>query len=152
MNDHCPFPNLLAYRDTNLAFARHSFSLSFVPHEMSLNIDINRILPVKFSGVSSNLNSKRLTSSLSCNVLNPGKIFHSNSIGSPSILSKFLYFEEDFNHPNLSDWFWLWLGWFGEFYMLNFSTRPLNEFTDWLLFNCRTQFIIPSSPIVIVSQ
>ena len=31
------------------------------------------ILPVKFSGVSSNLNSKRLTSSLSCNVLNPGE-------------------------------------------------------------------------------
>ena len=34
--------------------------------------------------------------------------------------------------------------------MLNFSTRLLNEFTDWLLFNSRTQFIIPSSPIVIV--
>ena len=67
----------------------------------TLNIDMNRILLVKFSGVSFNLNSKRLTSSLSCNVLNPGKIFHSNSIGSPSILSKFLYFEEDFNHPNL---------------------------------------------------
>ena len=28
--------------------------------------------------------------------------------------------------------------------MLNFSTRLLNEFTDWLLFNCRAQFIIPS--------
>ena len=28
--------------------------------------------------------------------------------------------------------------------MLNFSTRLLNEFTDWLLFNCRTQFIISS--------
>ena len=101
INDHCPFPNLLAYRDTSLAFARHSFSFSFVPQETSLNIDINRILPVKFSGVSSDLNTKRLTSSLSCNVLNPGKIFHSNSIGSPSILSKCLYFEEDFNHPNL---------------------------------------------------
>ena len=76
----------------------HLFSLSLVPQELSLNIDINRILPVKFSGVSSNFNSKHLTSSLSCNVLNPGKI---NSIGSPSILSKFRYFEEDFNHPNL---------------------------------------------------
>ena len=32
---------------------------------MSLNIDTERILPVKFSGVSSDLNSKRLTSSLS---------------------------------------------------------------------------------------
>ena len=29
------------------------FSLSLVPQEMSLNIDINKILPVKFSGVSS---------------------------------------------------------------------------------------------------
>ena len=36
--------------------------------------------------------------------------------------------------------------------MLNFSTRLLNEFTDWLLFNCRTQLIIPSGPIVIVSS
>ena len=90
MNDHYPFPNLLAYKDTRRAFARHSSSLSFVPQEMSLNIDINRILPVKFSGVPPNLYSKLLTSSLSCKLLNPGKIFHSNSIGSPSILSKFL--------------------------------------------------------------
>ena len=36
--------------------------------------------------------------------------------------------------------------------MLNFSTRLLNEFTDWLLFNCRTQLTIPFGPIVIVSQ
>ena len=49
MNDHCPFPNLFAYRETSLAFARHSFSLSFDPQEMSLNIDKNMILPVKFS-------------------------------------------------------------------------------------------------------
>ena len=56
------FPNLFAYRETRLAFATHSFSLSFDPQEMSLNIDINMILPVKFSGVSSNLNNKRLTS------------------------------------------------------------------------------------------
>ena len=41
MNDHCPFPNLFAYRETSLAFARHSFSLSFDPQEMSLNMDIN---------------------------------------------------------------------------------------------------------------
>ena len=95
------FPNLLAYEDTSREFARHSY-LSFVPQEMSLNIDINRILPVKFSDVSPNLYSKLLTSSLSCNVLNPGKIFHSNCIGSPSILSKPPQPREDFNHPNLS--------------------------------------------------
>ena len=68
----------------------HSVTLSFVPQEMSLNIDINRILPVKFTSVSTNLYSKLLTLSLSCNVLNPGKIFHSSAIDSPSILSKFL--------------------------------------------------------------
>ena len=82
MSDHCPFPNLLAYKDTSRAFARHSFSLSFVPQEMSLNIDINRILPLKFSGVSPNLLGKSLTLSQSCNVSNPGKMFHSNSVGS----------------------------------------------------------------------
>ena len=30
MNDHCPFPFFLAYKDTSRAFARRSFSLSFV--------------------------------------------------------------------------------------------------------------------------
>ena len=34
--------------------------------------------------------------------MNPGKIFHSNSIGSPSILSKALYSGELLNHVNLS--------------------------------------------------
>ena len=48
MDDRCPVPNLLAYKDTTRACARHSFSLSFVPQEMSLNIDLNRILPVNF--------------------------------------------------------------------------------------------------------
>ena len=57
-----PFPNLLAYRDTRLAFDMHSFSLSLDPQEMSLNIDMNMILPEKFSGVSPNLNSELLTS------------------------------------------------------------------------------------------
>ena len=37
-----------------------------------------------------------------CNVVNPGKIFHSNSIGSPSIVSKALYSGELLNHVNLS--------------------------------------------------
>ena len=52
--------------------------------------------------------------------------------------------------PSITDWFGFWLGWLGEFYVLNFSKRLLNEFTDWLLFNCRTQFIISFGPIVIV--
>ena len=88
MNDQCPVPNFLAYKDTTRACARHSGSLSFVPQEMSLNIDINRILPVKFAGVSPNMLSKSLTLSQSCNVSNPGKMFHSNSVGSPLIPSK----------------------------------------------------------------
>ena len=62
MNDHCPVPNLFAYKDTTIACARHSSSLSFVPQEMSFNIDINRIIPVKISGVSPKLLSKPLTS------------------------------------------------------------------------------------------
>ena len=61
MNDHCPSPYFLAQKDTSRAFAKHSFSLSFVPQDMSLNIDMNRILPVIFSGVSPNLLSKLLT-------------------------------------------------------------------------------------------
>ena len=101
MNVHCPFPNLFAYRVTRLAFDRHSFSLSLDPQDISLNIVINIILLVKFSGVSPNLNSKHLTSSLSCNVLSPVNVFHSKSIGSPSILSKFLYSGDDLSHPNL---------------------------------------------------
>ena len=73
INDHCPVPNLLAYRNTSRAFVRYFSSSSIVPQETSLNIDINRILPVKLSGVSPNLYSKLLTSSLRCNVLNLGK-------------------------------------------------------------------------------
>ena len=57
INDHCPFLNFLAYRDTRLAFARHSVSLSIDLHEMLLNIYMNMIFPLIFSGVSFNLNS-----------------------------------------------------------------------------------------------
>ena len=60
MNDHCPAPNLNAYRETSSAFDSHSILLSFDPHEMSLNIDMKMILPVRFSGVSFNLNSNSL--------------------------------------------------------------------------------------------
>ena len=69
----------------------HTFFLSFVPQKMSFNIDMNRrILPVKFSGMLPNLLSKSLNFPQSCNVSNPGKMFHSNSVGSPLIPSKFL--------------------------------------------------------------
>ena len=55
MNDHCPIPNFFAYKETTLAYAKHSLSLLLPSQEMSLNIDINKILPVKVSGSSPNL-------------------------------------------------------------------------------------------------
>ena len=69
--------------ETTFAFAKHSSSLPFLSQEMSLNIDIKRILPVKVSGVSPNLLSRSMTLLQSRNVVNPGNMFHSNSVGSP---------------------------------------------------------------------
>ena len=40
------------------AFLKHSSLLSFLSQEMSLNIDINRILPVKVAGVLSQIAQK----------------------------------------------------------------------------------------------
>ena len=77
------------------------FSLSFDPQEMSLNIDIIMILHVKFSGVSSNVNNKLLTSSLSCNVLYLGKYSARIPVAHRRFCQSFCNFEEDFNHPNL---------------------------------------------------
>ena len=81
INDHCPTPILLATTLTTLAFATHSSSLPLPSQEMSLNIDINRILPVKVSGSSPKLLSRSVTLPQSCIVVNPGKMFHSNSVG-----------------------------------------------------------------------
>ena len=61
MNDHCPIPNLLASTLTTPAFAKHSSLLPFLSQEMSLNIDINRMLPVKVSGVCPKSLSRSLT-------------------------------------------------------------------------------------------
>ena len=78
INDHCPIPNFFASTLTALAFAKHSSLLPFLSQEMSLNIDINRILLVKVSGASPKSLSGSLTLPQSCNVVNPGKMFHSN--------------------------------------------------------------------------
>ena len=48
-----------------------------------MNIEINRILPVKVSGVCPKELRRLLILSQSCNDVNPGKIFHSNSVDSP---------------------------------------------------------------------
>ena len=69
---------------------------------MSLNIDMKKIRPVKSSGSTPIFDSNSWTSRTSCNEVNPGKIFHSNSVGSPSIVSKVLYCDELLNHVNLS--------------------------------------------------
>ena len=53
---------------------------------------------------------------------------------------------------SITDWIGFGLGWFGRFNTWYFSKRLLNEFPNWLLFNCRTQLIIPSGPIMIVFQ
>ena len=69
---------------------------------MSLNIDMKIIRPVNLSGVTLHLDSNSWTLLQSCNVVNPGKIFDSNSIGSPSTVSKALSFGELLSHVNLS--------------------------------------------------
>ena len=54
--------------------------LSFSSTTMSLNIDMNRILPAQLSGVCPKELSRLLILSQSCSVVNPGKMFYSNSI------------------------------------------------------------------------
>ena len=99
VNDQCPAGHLFANRDTSVKLAIHSVSLSLLLHMMSLNIDMKVIRPWSCSG-SPYLLLNFWTSRTSCNVVNPGKMFHSNSIGSPSIVSKFLYCDESLNHSN----------------------------------------------------
>ena len=52
---------------------------------------MKRILPGKASGVCPKELSRSLILSQSCNVVNPGKIFHSNSADSPLMSSKSLF-------------------------------------------------------------
>ena len=60
------------------------------------------IRPLNCSGDSLILDMNSWTLLQSCSVVNPGKIFHSNSTGSPSIVSKALSCDELLNHVNLS--------------------------------------------------
>ena len=85
--------------ETSVESAIHSFSLSLFHHAMSLNIDMKMIRPWNCSG-SPTLLMNFWTSRTSSIVVNPGKIFHSNSIGSPSIVFKVLYCDESLNHSN----------------------------------------------------
>ena len=65
---------------------------------MSLNIDMKMIRPVNSSGCLLIFDRNSSTLSMSCNVVNPGKLFHSNS---PSIVSKALC-DEFLNKLNFS--------------------------------------------------
>ena len=98
-NDQRPAGNLFANKDTSVELAIHSCSLSLLPHMMSLNIDMKIIRPWNCSG-SPILFMNFWTSWTSCNVVNPVKTFHSNSSGSPSIVSKVLYCGESLNQTN----------------------------------------------------
>ena len=69
---------------------------------MSLNIDMKITRPVKSFGSVLIFDRNSWTLLQSCNVVNPWIIFHSNSIGSPSIVSKVLCSDELLNHINLS--------------------------------------------------
>ena len=68
---------------------------------MSLIIDIKIIRPWNCAGSAISFMNFG-TSSTSSNVVNPGKLFHSNSIGSPSMVSKVLYCGVSLNQSNCS--------------------------------------------------
>ena len=74
-NDHLPGENLLALIETRLALNSHSCSLSFDHHEMSSNIDMKIIHPVKSCGCMLIFDKNSWTLLQSCNVVNPEKNF-----------------------------------------------------------------------------
>ena len=71
-NDQRPAGNLFANKDTSVASAIHSCSLSLVHHMMSLNIDMKIFRLVNCDG-SPILVMNSWTLLMSCNVVNPGK-------------------------------------------------------------------------------
>ena len=81
INDHCPIPQLFTSMETALEFIAFTVTGNVVEHRH------NRILPVKVSGSSPKMLSRSVILSQSCNVVNPGKMYHSNSVGSPLIAS-----------------------------------------------------------------
>ena len=86
--DQRPSKNLRAEFATVTEFILHFSMFPRSPHTMSLYIDMKMILALNCSGSHWNAVSISRISSRIPTVVNPGKIFHSNSIGSPSIRSK----------------------------------------------------------------
>ena len=77
-NDQRHAGNLFANKVTSVELAIHSFSLSFILHMMSLNIDMKIIRPWNCSGSLSGsliLFMNFGTSWMSCNVVNPERYF-----------------------------------------------------------------------------
>ena len=89
-NDQCPRVNLWAYWVSMKAFAIQFPLFPRFLQSMSLCIDMKMILPLNSSG--KHLDSVIIfwISTRIPNVVNPGKFFHSSSIGSPSNRSKSL--------------------------------------------------------------
>ena len=58
------YTKLLCKCGDDFSICHTFFSMSFLSQEMSVNIDINKILPVHVSGVSPNLLSRSVTSEL----------------------------------------------------------------------------------------
>ena len=76
--------------------------VSFSPHTMSLYIDMKILRPGKCSGSHDISVIMFWISARICNVVNPGKLVHSNSIGSPSIRSNSRHWDEFTNHSIFS--------------------------------------------------
>ena len=89
-------------RDTSVALAMHSFSLSLFHHLMSLNIDMKINRPWNCSGSHIFFVHELLDflDELQCG--KSWEIVHSNSIGSPSIVSNVLSCNESSKPSQLS--------------------------------------------------
>ena len=98
-NDQRPAGNLFAKKDASVELAIHSVSLSCVHHMMSLNTDMKIIRPLKLCWVAHFVHELLdFLDELQCS--ESWEIFHSNSIGSPSIVSKILYCDESLNQSD----------------------------------------------------
>ena len=88
-----------ANKDTSVELAMHSFSLSLIHQMMSLNIDIedNSSLEL-FCFAHFVYELLDFLDELQCS--ESWEIFHSNSIGSPSIVSEVLYCDEYLKQSN----------------------------------------------------
>ena len=82
-----------------MTLARHTRSFCDSLHTMSLYIDMKMILPLSCSGSQFKSFNNFWISRRMCNVVCPGFIIHSNSIGSPSILSNSLHESFQFGSP-----------------------------------------------------